>query len=301
MNDETDITVTSSFRDSTADGQARIFGKVFYPTSQINFYPENATDFRFTYEREQEKQAFSDENLRAERSKLYPQSPNGLSGNTGNTAPGVSGDTGSTGPDVGGNTGDTSPNVAGNSDSNMSDAANSNPQDQSLFGATAGSQFQDSVSVPNLNNSVIVIAWITVQARASNSDFIGGQLTIENTDSNTVLFDEGSTSTSYQPGDSRTFQVVQVGSDLDFDDIQFTWEMTSDNGGDDVRFSYGVNAIGDHDHGSGSYDADFHPHDDGSLDTDNHPHDDGSLGTDNHPHDTGTLEAETAEEDKTDR
>lgn len=73
-NNETDITVKQNVSDSTADGQARIYAKVFTARQQINHYPENSTDFTFTFERETESEAVMAENLRAERNQLYPDS-----------------------------------------------------------------------------------------------------------------------------------------------------------------------------------------------------------------------------------
>jgi len=272
---------------------------VFYATEQINHYPEASTDFTFTFERESEAEAAAAENLRSERRKLYPSTGKGLSGQTGSTSPDVNGDTGETGPDVAGQTGDTQPNVAGTSDTNMSDAGNTNPLDLSST-LSNGDTFSDTQDVNFLSGDApIIFVYFQVQARADNSTFVGGEVTITNTTKNVTLHQD-SVSTSYQPGDSRLYMAVEAGDgDLEGDTIEFKYDATANSG--TMRFSYGIMSLGDHDHGSGSYDADLHPHSDGSLDADNHPHTDGTLDTDNHPHDTGTLQADTYEEDKTDR
>lgn len=331
----TDPVVGKTF--NVEDSVRNINGE-FTVMEQVNFYPEHDTKLTFTYESEIEKRAGKDDELESERNNLYPDSSESfqtssyqpdVSGQSGEDAANVSGSAADNNTTVSGNaadnnttvsgnaadnnttvsgsSGDNSPIVGGYTGTNMSSASSSNPLDQSYFGMSSGDTFSDSVSVPSLDeDEVIVIAWFSVQARATNTDFVGGQTTIENTDTGTTLYSD-SNSPSYSPADIRNHQVVEVGSSLGGNSIYFQWEMTS--GSDqDMRFSYGVNVIGEHDHpgysdggslqsvdhghGDGTLGADDHSHSDGTLGADDHGHSDGTLGADDHSHSDGTLGAD---------
>lgn len=322
-NDETTIGVDESVTDATADGQARIYAKVFTVTQQINHYPENSTDFTVTFEREVEKKAVMAEDLRSERNKLYPKSSEGLVGQTGSTAPTVLGQSGDTAPDVAGDTGDSSPAVGGQT-------GDSSPLANGQTGRGGGGTTIDDDEQSETNKLITSSSWTEIASstnsfgRAAGCMIYLGSFTASSADSSadynaglnrvdfrikldgTVEVPEESgitppnffywSSNKIGEGFNRTLRLPDSIPD------GATVTVEAQSGGGDIDMSTGATFHYEdtHQHDAqndgGSLEADPHPHDGldngGTLESALHPHDDGTLDADNHPHDDGTYDAD---------
>jgi hypothetical protein len=313
------------------DSVRQLDSDVFVCWSQVNFYPENKSVLEFQFENQDEREADITDDVRAERSVTFSSTKGSVTGDTGSTAPDVGGDTGSNAPDVGGDTGsnapdvdgetgDDSPNVSGTSDN---DGGSSNIEGGDAAVSTSVSEIDYSaIDTLNIGSTDIAGVFVHVEVERGSSSATVVTFRCESQDDNDVFPNDGSGNTvairkelkSTAAGNvaaSATIFIPQNVSGEDID-VQFRLENAnaSETGWDGFVQFY---TIGEHGHGSGTYDADLHPHTDGTLDTDNHPHTDGTLDTDNHPHtdgtlDTdnhphqnGTLEADQTGENKTDR
>ena len=131
-----------------------------------------------------------------------------------------------------------------------SDADNNNPVDQAPF-LSGGGTFTDTLNSEFVDgDGAVIIAYMTVQNGAENTDSIEGRVEIENTDTNDTLHEDPNNGyTTYAPGDQRLYQAVQAGDgDIEDNDIKFTFEMADDSESGTVRFSYGLMILGEHDH-----------------------------------------------------
>lgn len=132
----------------------------------------------------------------------------------------------------------TTPSAAG-------DAANSNPLNKTFSGTGT---FTEDVQIPFVDGEGgFAIIYCQTQMDASESNFGGLQVKIENTTTGDVLYDDGSLTPSYQPGDTRMHMVAQArgSTDLESDNIRFTFETS-----DDRRWRYGIGVMcfGEHSH-----------------------------------------------------
>ena len=125
------------------------------------------------------------------------------------------------------------------------------------------------VSVPFISgNCDYAVITVSVSANREGSSFsdAGWDLSIENEDTNTTLFSESGIVGNYE-----SFTTTIVDSDaLEGDSIEAVL-IDNNNNGWTINLSLTVQAIGEHDHGSGSYRSQNHNHSVFSDDS-GHPH-----------------------------
>lgn len=258
---------------------SRSVDAVFTCTEQVNFYPENASDLRFTFETDHERVAEADENLRGQRAKLVASGSvdvggQGTSGvDTGDDSAPVS----DSGHDNHGVLNSTDTDNASVSDSGHSDHGVSNSTDtESITGSQEGSESRTGVSLSGsswnresiLSNLGTDFLWHEIRLRvydmsAASLDYMHIAVATDSESSNNgalinywtvddigqARFTEFVSPTIYEVVHYKDF-IIPAGGPLLNSEYHLNFYPA---GATDIDFFWEVNGL-NHDHASGSLD-----------------------------------------------
>lgn len=131
--------------------------------------------------------------------------------------------------------------------SGAGDSDYANPLDYAVL-LSDGSSFTETFDLPNVNgDGAYAVVYMSVLCRPDSSAYGAGLVRFRNLDTGEEFYDEGetvSTRTTYQQGEHRIFQAVNVG-DVEGDTIEVEFYDADEA---DYRFSFGGFVMSDHTH-----------------------------------------------------